>query len=138
MKIFRFFGVLLFAAVIVSSPSCGEEPVVVLPVSVKILGLWQQIEAKEEGFVITLDPYYTMDFNADQTVVIKEFDGTDDTELDSTDDMWELTNDNTEIDFDVSTDVEIVEITDTRLVIRYQGANQIGQSVEKEDTFQKQ
>ena len=137
MKIFRLFGVLIFSVCLLSTSSCGEDPVVFVPVGIKILGVWKQTEAKEESVVVALDEYQTLEFISDLSAIIRLFDSSD-IEIDSTNDMWELLESDTKINFDVSEDLEIVEITDTQLIVKYQGTNLIGQPVEKEDTYQKQ
>ena len=117
--------------------ACKETEPPPVPVSVAIIGLWKQIELREDGQIAPLEEYFTMNFAADNSAVIKEFDETD-AEIDSTDDNYELKESSTLIDFDIWRDLEIVSIDENELVVEYRGQGSQGVTVDIQEKYQKQ
>lgn len=128
----------LFVLIFLIPTACGDgetqDPVI--PPGQLILGIWTQTISKEEGVVQQKDEIFELNFMDNGEVLQRELDADDNSiVLDFTEDVWSLTDENSTIDFGFLDDLDILELTDSTLVVEYTGQNQIGQTILVEDTY---
>lgn len=138
MKNVSRFALWLLLPAFLLATGCGdgEEPVPTIPASTLILGIWTQTIAKEEGVVQQKDEIMELTFEDTGDVTVRELDADNNSVvLDVTEDTWALTDSDAKIDFGFLEDLDILELTDSTLIVEYMGQNQIGQTILKEDTY---
>jgi|GEM_PF-4780327 len=127
---------LLFVLAVINF-QCKPDPIDdPTPKSELILGSWETTEMKHDGVIQPEGPYANFVFSADSTVTYNRYDLYGDPEL-QFDDFWTISSDESQIDFQGETNVDLIELTETKLTVEYTSIDPNGGSIQRTDTFKK-
>jgi len=108
------------------------------PKSELILGSWLTSEMKLDGIVQPEGAYASYNFMADSTVSYARYDSNLDPEL-QFEDIWTLSSDEKEIVFQGESNVDLIELTATKLTVEYTTVDPFsGNEIQHTDIFSKQ
>lgn len=103
-----------------------------------ILGSWLTSEMKRDGVIQPEGAYATFTFAADSTVTYSRYDSNGDPEL-QFDDVWTLSDDEDQIIFQGESNVDLIELTETKLTVEYSSIDPFsGNQIQHTDVFAKQ
>lgn len=138
MKLRSFLASTLLIIIATISFQCKPEPIVEpTPKSELILGSWRTSEMKQDGINQPEGAYATFMFAADSTVAYSRYDSNEDLEQ-QFDDIWELSSDENQILFQGENNIDLIEITETKLTVEYTSVDPNSNTIKHTDVFDKQ
>lgn len=130
--------VILCLISVISFQCKKEQPPVVTPRSELIIGSWQTTEMREDGVTQPAGIYATYLFNMDSTVTYVLYDEGGDVDF-QFDDIWVLSDEDKQIDFQGEESVTITSLTATQMTIEYTSNDPFsGTQINHSDDFEKQ
>lgn len=103
-----------------------------------IIGTWKSVLHREDGNVISGEGYQEIEFRADSTALIEEFDE-DGSSTNTVDDSWTLEEDDEKIQFGTEGVYDIISMTTDSMTLEYDKFNTfLQQIVRRSDDFLKQ